>query len=349
LSPAAGCRHDLCATLVAVLSRRRPTASRAAAVTAEVERVLAGKGPVLAGPWRGDLGYELLYWIPFLQRLVDDRPELRSRLVAVSRGGVASWYARVTDRYLDGFELLPLDRMRELAGGKGRVVGEKQREVDELDRALLEEAARTLGGRTMSVLSPTLVNPLMRLTKRDDPSGEALLRFTPLAAPERPSWLPERYVAVRFYANSPLPRRPETVHAIERVARAIGDLRPVVLLGHDLGLDGHYELLDPRALPNAITIAERVEPRTNLALQTAVIAGAEAFVGTYGGLSYLAPRLGVPSIGFYSEPAQVNPVYLRLAQRAASLLGVDYYALALTGSPELELLGAVAAGVRAPR
>ena len=38
-------------------------------------------------------------------------------------------------------------------------------------------------------------------------------------------------------------------------------------------------------------------PENNLAVQTEVIRGAEAFVGTYGGFSYLAPLCGVEHAG----------------------------------------------------
>jgi hypothetical protein len=56
-------------------------------------------------------------------------------------------------------------------------------------------------------------------------------------------------------------------------------------------------------------------PRNNLGLQTAAIGGARAFVGTYGGLSYLPPFLGVPTIAFYSHPAAFRQHHLEMAQR----------------------------------
>jgi hypothetical protein len=42
-------------------------------------------------------------------------------------------------------------------------------------------------------------------------------------------------------------------------------------------------------------------PERNLEVQSAVIARADAFVGSYGGLSYLAPLFGVPSVAMYSD------------------------------------------------
>ena len=41
-------------------------------------------------------------------------------------------------------------------------------------------------------------------------------------------------------------------------------------------------------------------------MQTAVIAGARAFVGTYGGYAYLAPFCNVPAIAFYSDARRVS-------------------------------------------
>ena len=44
-----------------------------------------------------------------------------------------------------------------------------------------------------------------------------------------------------------------------------------------------------------------MHPSTNLGVQTAIIANARAFVGTYGGYAYLAPFFGVHSTSFYSR------------------------------------------------
>ena len=84
-------------------------------------------------------------------------------------------------------------------------------------------------------------------------------------------------------------------------------------------------------------------PERNLAVQTAVIAGAHSFVGTYGGYSYLAPFCGVPSLAFYSRRTFQSPhldVARRLFERlgSAPLVPVDVsdlplLRLALSGSP----------------
>ena len=59
-----------------------------------------------------------------------------------------------------------------------------------------------------------------------------------------------------------------------------------------------------------------MSPRTNLDIQSKVIARARAFVGTHGGLSYLPPLYGIKSLSFYSDPRPYTVRHLELARRA---------------------------------
>jgi hypothetical protein len=69
-----------------------------------------------------------------------------------------------------------------------------------------------------------------------------------------------------------------------------------------------------------LTIADHMIPERNLAVQSAVIARARAFVGTYGGYSYLAPFYGVSAVAFYSQRT-FKPQHLHLAQRVFDRIG----------------------------
>ena len=82
---------------------------------------LRRQSSVLIGPWTGEVGFELLYWIPFLE-WVRARWQLSpERELIVSRGGVASWYGRSADRYVDIFALFSADEFR------GAVAEEKRK------------------------------------------------------------------------------------------------------------------------------------------------------------------------------------------------------------------------------
>jgi hypothetical protein len=83
--------------------------------------------------------------------------------------------------------------------------------------------------------------------------------------------------------------------------------------------DEHSDWM-PDAPGRILTIGDAVPPERNLAVQSAVIARARVFVGTYGGYSYLAPLHRVPAIAFYSRPS-FKLYHLHAAQRAFSQIG----------------------------
>ena len=93
----------------------------------------------------------------------------------------------------------------------------------------------------------------------------------------------------------------------------------MVLLNPGFQVDDHADWVS-HVEPRVTTIADRLTPATNLAVQTAVIARARALVGSYGGYSYLAPLAGVPAFGFYSRPT-FKLHHLHAAQRAFERLG----------------------------
>jgi hypothetical protein len=72
-----------------------------------------------------------------------------------------------------------------------------------------------------------------------------------------------------------------------------------VVLDPGVKVDDHDDLADPRFV--ALSSLRSATLQNNLEVQTAVIAGARAFIGTYGGFCYLAPLCGVPTLAFYDE------------------------------------------------
>ena len=68
-------------------------------------------------------------------------------------------------------------------------------------------------------------------------------------------------------------------------------------------------------------LPEGMDPARNLEIQTAVVAGARAFAGTYGGFSYLAPFHGVPSCACYSDATGFSRKHLQVALEAFTAIG----------------------------
>ena len=280
-----------------------------------IDRAKRSGRPLLAGPWTGEIGFELLYWIPFLRKLKSRIPDLP--MSVISRGGVAAWYDGIATGYEDIFAVVDPAEFRAQTDGETR----KQRSVGPFDRRLLREASRALGRVRPVFVHPSLMYNLLYPYWKDALPLRRLFEYVEparlSAAPELDVTLdlPQEYVAVRFYFSQAFPDNPPNRALVSDVVRSLSSRRPVVLLTTPFAVDDHAD-----AAPDAASvrsIARFLTPENNLAVQTAVIRGARAFVGTYGGFSYLAPLYGVPSVTFYSE-ATFFEQHLEFARRTFS-------------------------------
>jgi hypothetical protein len=111
--------------------------------------------------------------------------------------------------------------------------------------------------------------------------------------------LPREYVALRFYFSKCFPETPANRAIVSSLLESLTAETHVVLLGTGIRVDDHHDFEIDRS-DRIHTVQHVMRPGTNLAVQTAVIAGARAFMGTYGGFSYLAPLCGVNTVALYS-------------------------------------------------
>jgi hypothetical protein len=319
---------------------------KAAGARSFISRLAQGQAPIVLGPWVTEVGFELLYWIPFLawaQREFALDPE---RLVVVSRGGTASWYRHITRRYVEIFDLISASEFveanrRRIEAARGRV---KSYAVAETDLDLVERTRALLGVPQLSLLPPSLMYTFYRSwwqggSPTDTWHVENHSRYARLAPPESslaPD-LPEEFVAVKFYFSNAFPDTRANRDFVATLVRDLAARTPVVLLNGNPRLDDHVEC-DPGRMERVTTVGERMTPSCNLALQTEIVSRAKAFVGTYGGLSYVAPLLGVNAIAFYSE-RRFKEHHLALAHRIfASLGGASFSVLGTGALPAVGLL-----------
>src|SRR6266850_4199993 len=79
------------------------------AVERSLARLAAGSDPIVVGPWLSEVGYEVLYWVPFVRWVQSQFRVPASRLVVVTRGGAASWYSDITTSAIELFDLMSPD------------------------------------------------------------------------------------------------------------------------------------------------------------------------------------------------------------------------------------------------
>ena len=305
----------------------------------EIDDIVQRNRTLVVGPWLSEVGYEVLYWIPFLRWVMAAYRLEARRVVAVSRGGVGSWYEGVAARYVEVWdEVDPLEFARRTAERQAT----KQVEVSTFDQQLVAAVERRLG-ESVDVLHPSLMYRLFSLFwsgHRSQSFLDSRTRFAPIAPPRiiDANQLPPDYVAVKFYAARSLPDTPEIRHTLRWFVENLAERTNVVLLDTGLVLDEHADY--------AFDVSRRVvsarpwmRPTENLGVQTQIIAGAKAFIGTCGSVAWLAPMLGVDTSAVFVDAKWLH-AHLGVALRACHRAGlgrfapVDLHALTLLATGE---------------
>ena len=276
---------------------------------------------VVVGPWTGEVGFELLYWIPFVTWALRKAGVPPERTVIVSRGGPRAWYAHLGGRYFDVLEQVSPDEFRTRTGER-----KKQLMLGPFDREVVRRTIERAGIERPFLLHPGLMYRLFIPYWKQTATVRRVEDYTDYVPVSRPSVpelagrLPADYVAVRFYFSSSFPDTPPNRAFVESTVRSLVASTDIVMLNTGFNLDDHRDF-SPAQSARIHTIGDLMAPERNLEVQTAVIAGARAFVGTYGGYSYLAPLCGVPSLAFYSVREGFFAHHLELAERVFRRLG----------------------------
>lgn len=298
---------------------------RARRIEQGLSTLAAGGETIVAGPWLGEVGFEALYWVPFLAWFAERFDVDPGRLVVVSRGGTASWYQPFAAGYRDIFDHLPPEEFRRRHDERVAINGEqKQTQVLAFEHRLLQEIAGDVAHRRM--LHPSTMYRLFApfwWTHVDEGWVHRRTRYRRLQAPPVPPGVapPGPYTAVKFYFNECFPATEANRACVRETLAALVAQGPVVSLTTGLALDDHGSV-DVRDL-GALALPDGLGARDNLAVQAAVVAGATRFVGTYGGFSYLAPFSGVAAVAYYSDAAGFSPRHLVMAHSAFGRIGAE--------------------------
>ena len=314
-----------------------------------VAAIEAADGRVIVGPWLGEVGFEVLYWIPFLRRLFAAHSVDPARVTVVSRGGVEPWYAGLHGRYVDILGAFEPEELANAAFGLRWATGrpKKQVEMHEGDEQVLGATVGD-GWKEQALLHPSLLYRLFKFVWLGwEPLTNFLERasYTPWQPPDEPDVLrdlPADFTAVRFYFRESFDDNDANRVLVERILDRLVGRGPVVLLNPGVVLDDHLDA-EPVDREGVYRPLAGIDPARNLRAQSAVLARARMFVGTYGGLAHLAPLYGVPTIALATDGG-LNLVHLTLARRVAALY--DTW-LAVTDGPGFDLLAALARGAAA--
>ena len=277
------------------------------------------------------MGFEILYWIPFLNAFRHSHQIEPSRMIAIGRGGSGAWYQ--TAGTADLYEFVPLETARIWSVQASQQTGSmKQQDEESWEKHVCGLTAASLGLVKYQTLSPSWMYKVLAPWWQGEATEGYLNRYTlqsvkmpaPALAPELKSKLPERYVAMRWYARPTWPHREDLVLWTRKLVEKVAKQIPVILID-SFHADDHADIALGE-IPNVLQLSELAEqtPTNNLQIQSAVIANAQAYVGTYGGMAQGAMRWGVPTVALYQEFGQTSPQHLTLSQSLSLKTGVPF-------------------------
>lgn len=303
---------------------------------AHLRMIAKSSRPILVGPWRSEVGFEVLYWLPWLHAWRERWKIAKDRLIVLSRGGAGAWYDAA--QAIDLYDYLPVAQLRKAMLHDAATTGSvKQRGITDWEGTVCTLVAQQLGLRRYHILHPSLMyRALTPWWEGRMGAAELLtrLRFALVPAPAPPLTLalPERFVAVGFYARHTWPLTDETLEWGQHIVTTLSARINVVLVGSTLRADEHL----PFPLVPGTSSHSALPAASDLALQSAILAKSQAFVGTYGGLMQLAVRLGKPAAGFYTKFEGTAYAHKHLTE----WLGVQQQTPVFIGRPDdLRFLG----------
>lgn len=301
--------------------------------------------PVIVGPWLMEVGFELLYWIPFVRATLARHGIAKDRVIAISRGGAASWYSDIAGRYFDILDVFSPQEFHDWTN-LGLETGRKITRKTSFETGVLDRVLASKDLADYDVLLPSAMYGLFRNAWRARigalPFAEHLTFAKLTSPPFDRTRLPFAgdYVAVKLYGSDWFALTPETQRFCDDLIRQLSQRTNVVLLSNSAILDDHETVAyNKHADGHTIFDASSLyEPKNNLDVQSGIIAQAKALHCTYGGFSYLGPLLNVETFS-YTRSYDFLGTHLDLAHHMIEELDTARLSLLPTRRSVIELIG----------
>ena len=304
---------------------RVPRAAEKRGVQDDLAAMVARGAPIVAGPWVGEVGFELLYWVPFLRWCAERLDVDPDRFIVMSRGGTASWYRPFASRYVDVFDEVSAETFRDQHDARVRDLGEqKQTRVSDVDQEFIAAAMRRAHVPDWSLLHPSRMYDVLNPYWWGHQSSDWVLdhvRYAPLPLPP-PAGIPgfaARYVAVKFYFNDCFPADEQNRAFVRDVLRTLAARGPVVALSTGLNIDDHggarVDEYGVRHLPEGLIRRATCTCRARSSRALRRLSVPMAAFPTW------RPFYGVKSLAFYSDPDGFSQKHLHMARSAFDAIG----------------------------
>jgi len=227
--------------------------------------------------------------------------ELEMHDILVANGSPAGWYSSIAQRFIDARSLFS---STEIDYWTRRTVPQREQDYKQavmspFDGEIIERAARAFELSDYQVLHPSMLFRVRSRLQKD----RALERMQDVLRHERFDFsthnglggLPASYVAMSVAFTEALPDTDENRQFLAALVDHVSADTEIVLVDSP----PPAEIAIPRS--DRVHRLETIHPNADTAIQTQVVAGARAFVGSHGGLAVAAAFCGTPALTYHSD------------------------------------------------
>jgi hypothetical protein len=255
---------------------------------------------IIIGPWMSEIGFELLYWIPLLQKKYNFE---NKKIIVISRGGVSHWYSNLkVYKYLNVQELIKDDDFKDFIRVKAQIGEQKQTNVENLESKIYEIVMKkfSISAEECKILHPRIMYNYFRpyWNGSSKMNFSALQKNITLDYPKKLNMKIDikNFVVCKLYSSSILYMENDKEKYLQKISllmNIINQRYKIVFLNYNSGDD--HKLILP-SFDEKLKLKERyylddlfeeVDKDNNLEIQNFLVSRSEFFFGTYGGFSYL--------------------------------------------------------------
>jgi hypothetical protein len=268
-----------------------------------VKELKNSRAPIVVGPFLMELGFELLYWIPFVTKLLAQIETQEREIYVLGRGGSQNWYPIQDKACLEVFDFWSESEFKSSASLRYKSFGnQKQIAPHFSEENILEKFSQLHGVKSFQVLHPSLMVLLLELYWDSRYPVKWLTHFCEYEKVQkefvRSQSLKQYEVGFKLYSRESLNSTNSFACCVRAFKSKFKHGRSVHFLPN-LDIDDHTPFVE---LIDSSDVICQPGLRNNLLEQSIELAKCQAFMGTYGGFAYLAQYLGVPTVTWEENP-----------------------------------------------
>ena len=266
-----------------------------------------------------EIGYELLYWIPYISKRLSSTIKGHKRIIVVSRGGVECWYNWIEGVEYYNIEDVEPDLLKAIFKERKDGKFQKQMEFGKYERKIINSICKkiSLDKNNCDIIDPSFmylsvwsflseergVKSLKGILQKDfkfNKKSSNKIEFDNL----------EPYIAIKIYSNSCFQIRDDTnfyEKKILKILELISSLKVNMIVLDFNANDDHTQFSFKKEIFSHIKLKyfnnlfPDIEFNKNINIQNEIVKSSVFLLSSYGGFSYLPQMHNKKSLSISNE------------------------------------------------